>query len=153
MMMYRLMRVRIYKRIFEKKDTDRPSFGEADVFPAGLTCLSAQCGARILKERKERITVLLLSADRRNGIPLHSIPSFPIRSQGPVFFIQCICLHFFVNLRRDRCITLNQTFKNSTEEHYQGERRVKVQVYAYCNVLKSLKQIFVPQIPCIRNNT
>ena len=139
MMMYRLMRVRIYKRIFEKKDTDRPSFGEADVFPAGLTCLSAQCGARILKERKERITVLLLSAGRRyrsphRSAPLHSIPTFPNRSQGSVS-----AWKFFVNLRGDRCITLNQTFKNSTEEHYHGERRVKVQVYAYSNVLKSLK--------------
>jgi len=41
-------------------NTDRPSFGKADVFPVGLTSLSAQCGARILKERKVRITVLLL---------------------------------------------------------------------------------------------
>lgn len=147
-MMYRLMRVRIYKRIFDKSvwvsepeveersravlNTERPSFGEADIFPVGLTCLSAQCGARILKERKERITVLLLSADRRNGSPLPSIPfvhSIPFHS-----FISLI---YTVHLLADALS--NQTFKNSTEEHYLRARRVKMQVYAYSNVLKSLK--------------
>ena len=72
-MMYRLKRVRIYKIIFDNSvwvsvqeveeraviltglAVERQMF-----FPVGLTCLSAQCGARILKERKERITVLLL---------------------------------------------------------------------------------------------
>lgn len=121
------MRVRIYKRIFDKSvwvsepeveersravlNTERPSFGEADIFPVGLTCLSAQCGARILKERKERITVLLLSADRRNGSPLPSIPfvhSIPFHSIPPFpWFIQCICLQMHFQIKRSRIVRKN----------------------------------------------
>ena len=33
-------------------NTDRLSFGKADVFPAGLTSLSAQCGP-IIREKKD----------------------------------------------------------------------------------------------------
>ena len=33
-------------------NTERTSFGKADVFPAGLTSLSAQCGP-IIREKKD----------------------------------------------------------------------------------------------------
>ena len=62
-------------------NTDRPSFGKADVFPAGLTSLSAQCGPRILKGEKRKYNGSFIiinksrSAERKSVVPfLNFVP-------------------------------------------------------------------------------
>ena len=132
------MRVRIYKRIFEKKDTDRPSFGEADVFSSWLDLPLGSVRRKNPKgeKRKNNGSFIISRSAVRKSAPLRSIPflHFPFVPGG----LDLVAIFSRIYVETDTSLS-NQTFKNSTEEHYHVERRVKVQVYAYSNVLKSLK--------------
>lgn len=108
MIMYRLMRVRIYKRIFEKKDTDRPSFGEADVFSSWLDLPLGSVRRKNPKgeKRKNNGSFIISRSAERKSAPFHSFisHSFP----GADLYSASAC-NFFVNLHR--C-----TFKSNVQE-------------------------------------